>query len=453
MTSKKLPIGKTIWAALRTPFFLDRRSWLSLGLPVGLLGIALLSLWTVNYLRWHELVQVLAWLMVLFAANGFALRYLRLLLLGPPASPGGFRNWRRDVLSFLAFVALSLLFGALLGLLLSFLLPAMAGFVLAVNSATPWLALGAVLLGLLALGGASYLVARLVLILPALAVDHSAGIGRIWRLSRGNGLRLAVVLFGFPGLMNPFLVRVITEAGGPWWELAGTAFDIFITLLVLGLLGMAYRKLSDLPLTGAAASQVERAERRSTRVVGLLGYAILFGTLAVLIWRATYWVETGERVTIWRGDRPDRVITEPGLQFKSPLGEEARRETGSSTHEFARERQYFTALKETVPIKFVAIWRVQDSDLYVRTTGGDPSHAGYRIGDVAVSLLRERVATQTRSELLELIPEAGLELDLVSPAAGTMATRPDAVPLQLNTRIRELGIEVVKWRLEMRREP
>jgi len=49
---------------------------------------------------------------------------------------------------------------------------------------------------------ATYVVARLSLILPAVALDQKLTLSTVWDLSEGNGWRLAVVVGGLPWLLN-----------------------------------------------------------------------------------------------------------------------------------------------------------------------------------------------------------------------------------------------------------
>jgi hypothetical protein len=58
-----------------------------------------------------------------------------------------------------------------------------------------WLIIGFQILG-------TYVLARVILTLPAIALDARPSLTKTWHLSRGNGWRLAIVLGGLPWLFR-----------------------------------------------------------------------------------------------------------------------------------------------------------------------------------------------------------------------------------------------------------
>jgi hypothetical protein len=155
----------------------------------------------------------------------------RLVLLGP-ADAGAFAGpaGPRRLLVFLA---------AVVGIAFAYLAVMLAGIsVLAVVSGTAYIPAGqsrpkpadfqwAVWLAQI---GALYVSARLALTLPAIATDRGFSFGQAWIHSRGNGWRLAIVVFGLPWFASN-LAGFLSRDGATAVEIAA--------LLVLGIVLLA----------------------------------------------------------------------------------------------------------------------------------------------------------------------------------------------------------------------
>ncbi len=94
---------------------------------------------------------------------------------------------------------------------------------------------------------ALYVLSRLAITLPALALGQHSPLKEAWQLSRGNGSRLVLVVFLIPMLMgSPFFILLALQPEvGLLAYLA--SFGVYITSLIsLVMLSLAYQFLCDL---------------------------------------------------------------------------------------------------------------------------------------------------------------------------------------------------------------
>ncbi|ASP40495.1 hypothetical protein CHH28_18280 [Bacterioplanes sanyensis] len=94
---------------------------------------------------------------------------------------------------------------------------------------------------------ALYVMSRLAITLPAIALGQHSPLKQAWELSRGNGSRLVLVVFLIPMLLgSPFMLLLVLDSGvGVLSYLA--SFGIYITSLIsLVMLSLAYQFLCDL---------------------------------------------------------------------------------------------------------------------------------------------------------------------------------------------------------------
>ncbi len=142
--------------ALRAPFSLDAASWKALAKP----GLALVILsvfpFVVRYFQWGVTVLLIALLPVWAAVAWFAMDFQRHLLLGAAACELGLRPRRQYGLYLLALVLVCVFLAVFMGMLLYLVLPAMVWFLMAINSPSPWLASGTVVMWILVVGAAAY---------------------------------------------------------------------------------------------------------------------------------------------------------------------------------------------------------------------------------------------------------------------------------------------------------
>ncbi len=180
----------------------------------------------------------------------FAVAWHRLVLLGPSQGLPAYQpSWRKRHFHFLGYLLLLGLFAGLfllfLGLALSFLLPGLS------PEATP--SAGQELLGLTALIAVLLLVGwftlRLSFVLPARALDEAYKLSDSWRQTRGQGLRLLVVLLvvqlviAIPSVIIVVLIgtstgvmSVISQMGSGRELEAGILLVGILPVLILGFL-------------------------------------------------------------------------------------------------------------------------------------------------------------------------------------------------------------------------
>jgi hypothetical protein len=90
---------------------------------------------------------------------------------------------------------------------------------------------------------AAYLFARLSLVLPAVAVDRQFDPRWAWRVSRGNGWRLVIVVFALPYAIHVLLDRLYRDGASTFeWFVLLTVGVVFIVLEITAL-SLSYRAL------------------------------------------------------------------------------------------------------------------------------------------------------------------------------------------------------------------
>lgn len=93
---------------------------------------------------------------------------------------------------------------------------------------------------------AAYLLARFVVLLPAIAIDRKQSIKWAWRLTRGHGWRLMLILWGLPTI----LISVLSVSASDFWfdnpagSLGLNLIFGFATALGVSLLSVAFKVLA-----------------------------------------------------------------------------------------------------------------------------------------------------------------------------------------------------------------
>jgi hypothetical protein len=263
--------------------------------------------------------------------------------------------------------------------------------------------------------------------LPAIAAGHPAGPGRAWRLSRGNGIRLSVLLFGLPGLFGTLLASL--PAGNLW---LGMALELvptpYFALVDLGILAAAYRTLSDQPLSAHPRWAPGPGPARTASAALAPAAGILTMGVVAALW----------------GPVPPPVDPVPARTGVTAPANRAPVQT-TDDYEHHGEGEFLTAAKERVGLRYVVTWRVADADRYARTTGADPVRAANRIDEFTVNQLRGAVARLTRDRLLERVDEPGSN----GSEAGLRSSRLTTELLgELNARMHQFGVQATGWRVE-----
>jgi hypothetical protein len=379
--------------------------------------------------QWGEMAWVPALLLVLAAAAWLALGFQRHLLLGAVVRESGAGPWRRYGLYLLAVAILGVLFAVLSGMFLTLALPAMAWFLMALNSPAPSLAAGSVVLGVLALGIAAYPPARLALVLPALAVGHGPSPARIWRLSRRNGLRLLALLVLIPGLLQELLALALPADDHALLNtIPGVLLGSYLALVDTAILALAYRALSDQALPVVSPGRAGAWPALSARVAGPLVLLVLVGLGGAALWDAFYRVEP-----------------------KIPIIEEARPIPEAASYSAEGDGRFLTVSKESLSLRYRIQWRITDAETYARAVAGEAARANARIDGLAVRTLRNRIGTLSLDQVRRLVDADGAALG-VDDGRRANAWQGDALE-KLNARVRELGIEMTSWRVELVAQP
>lgn len=236
---RKLPVGKMLIGAFLLPWWSRRAFARALVLP----ALAVLALKAAWLLADDALPAFARWLFiplygVLFTV--FAVRCHRLVLLGPDdgAPRSGFDWSLRETRFFLRaavlYVAAAIVYAAIVPLL-SVLLNVMPRLEWPdAFRYTPFVAWFA----------GTYVFARLCLVLPATALDRALPLGEAWRRSRGNGLRLMLVVAGLPWLLGwlvDFAYR--RDATELEWLLV-VALGIVASVFEVAAVSLCYRELA-----------------------------------------------------------------------------------------------------------------------------------------------------------------------------------------------------------------
>jgi len=438
MTKPRVPMGSVIGRALIAPFYLEAASWKALVRP--LLTLALVGLLPIaaGHLHMGWVLQVTAfgflWIAILLLAWNFE----RHLLLGAAAGESDPRLRQRYGLNFLILVVGGVLLAFTIGYLLQWVLMAIVFLHLAASDNNPLPSVAYVLGWVAAISVAASFPVRFVLLLPAAAAGHDIAPKRIWRLTRGNGLRLFLVLVILPGLLAGYgQLALASGRSFPGSAIVAGLLTAYGGMVYLAVLAWAYRSLSAMPLPdlkqGAGAHLLRANARRLWAALAIV--LILFGGVAV--YNAFYRTAPGETVQILRFGKPQRVTSDPGTRVKIPFVEEAR--PLPDVFQAQYQDTYRTRNKERLVLNCQAQWRIVDAAGFDRTLGGSTTRADGIIGDILNSLLRDRFARLGSDDIRPLI-EAG---SLTFPGKRTAhpTTLLDGVIDEINKRIKVYGIE------------
>ena len=439
-----MPVWSTLGNALLAPFMLEASSWKALARPVLALLIVILLSFLGAYQQWNESVGASFLLLAYAAVAWCALEYQRQLLLGAAACKAAPMPWNTYGRYLLIVVIACVVLAVLLGMLLNMVLPAITFFALAINSPRPSTAIGLVVVGILVGVAVAYPILRFALIFPAVAVGHDVAPRRMWRLSRGNGLRLFVLLVLIPGLFST--VRFLYfEFDMDFQAATGLTalLDAYLVLVYLSTLALAYRALSDQPLPVVARAATGVSAVLGARARGPVLLALFAGLGAVSVWIALYRVDPGESVLISRWGKSARIESEPGVHVKIPLLEKEQRVATTDSYRSEGRGRFLTLNKDAVSLQYASEWRVADIEVFTQATGGRSAIADRRIDDLFTAVLRERVASLTQEEVERLRGSGRLEFSLSDgPDSAALL---DGVLENVNSRVAMLGIEITAW--------
>jgi hypothetical protein len=439
MPKRRLPIGQIIGRALVAPIYLGAASLKALARPI--LALTLVSLLSIaaGYLNMGLITKVIALVLIGAALLWMVWCFERHLLLGAAACEADIRLRQRYGLNLLILVIGIVLLAKAIGFLLQLALLAIIYLQLAASDNNPLPSLAYVLGWIGAVSVVGSVPARFFLLLPAAAAGHDVTPMRLWRLTRGNGMRLFLLLVILPGVLGGFgQLALDTGRSFPGSAIVASLLTAYGGLVYLAILALAYRRLSDTPLPdveqGVGASLLVSNARRLWSALAIV--LMLFG--GVVAYDAFYRIAPGEFVQILRFGRPERIASDPGTHIKIPLIEDARPLPG--VFEASSQGTYLTNRKEPVSLDCQARWRIVDAAVFDRTAGGSTTRADQMIGDFLDSMLRERFTRLDPDDIQPLI-EAG-RISLPVEETGHHDPLFDGLIEDINGRIKAYGIEV-----------
>ncbi|HUT41877.1 MAG TPA: SPFH domain-containing protein [Gammaproteobacteria bacterium] len=447
MPTRKLASWKVLGDALFAPFVLETASWKALARPLLALVISCLFPLAGNYFQWGGTAVSLTLLPAWAAIAWFAVDFQRHLLLGATACESEPTPWQRYGLYLLALGIVSLLMASLMAILLYMVLPAITFFLLAITSPSPWLATGTVMLWILVVVIAAYPVVRFALMLPAVAVGHDIAPGRIWRLSRGNGLRLLSLLILIPGFLNGILYLAFEEdTSSLWFEIVADVLNIYFVVVLLSILALSYRYLSDQQLPAVNRITMARRSGLDARPLWPVTLVVLAALGGVAVWDAMYQVGPRERIVISRYGKPVRIESEPGIRLKIPLIEDAQPLGTRDVFRTGGAGRFLTLTKNMLSLKYDTQWRVVDTDIYARTTAGQSQLVDMKVDELANDILRYRVAKLGQDDMQRLLSAGTVELSVdKEPHRAALL---EGVLEDINSRVTHLGIEITAWNIQ-----
>jgi len=442
-----MSIWPIVIRSLVAPFSLSAASWKALLKPVLALAVFTGLLIIISKFSLNPTLHVFAQVPIWASIAWFALEYQCHLVIGQLGPKSEDRVWRRSGAYFLVLVFLGLMLALLLGLLLYLVLPAIVWFAMAINSPKPWLATGSVLIWSLVVGAAAYPVVRFALALPAIAVKHEVTPKRIWNLSRGNGIKLLILLVIIPGLINGFSSMAFEAYSKQTliMLLAGI-LETYFALCYLSILAISYGELTGRLIAPETSLKSIVDQILSSRILWPLVLMIAAGIGLASVIDAVYKVEPGQHVLVSRFGKPDRVESSPGLGVKIPFIEQARQVSEKERYKIEGNSRFFTVNKKNISIKYTAYWQVVNAETYLQTTAGQPHPVNRRLEHLLQHQIRDKVSKLPQKQVQKIM-EAGanefsIENDRVSESSF------GAVLEEVNTRVKELGIEMTAWHFE-----
>lgn len=444
MTKPRVPMRSVIGRALMAPFYLEAASWKALVRP--LLTCALVGLLPVvaGYFHMGWVLQLIAFGFLWAAILWLAWNFERHLLLGAAAGESDPRLRQRYGLNFLILVVGGVLLTVVIWHLLQWVLAAIFFLHWAAEGNSPLPSVAYVLGWIVAISVAGSFPFRFVLLLPAAAAGHDIAPKRIWRLTRGNGLRLFLVLVILPGVLAGYgQLALMSGRSFPGSAIVAGLLTAYGGMVYLAVLAWAYRSLSGMPLPdrkqGAGARLLRANARRLWAALAIV--LVLFGGVAV--YNAFYRTAPGETVQILRFGKPQRVTADPGTRVKIPFVEEARPLPDGFQAQY--QGTYLTNRKDLLPLDCQVQWRIVEAAAFDRALGGRTTRADQMIGDFLDSLLRDRFARLGPDDIRPLIEAGGLTLPGEENAHP--ATPLDGVIDDINKRIKVYGIEITELRI------
>lgn len=140
--------------------------------------------------------------------------------------------------------------------------------------------------------------------------------------------------------------------------------------------------------------------------------------LVLLVWDVLYTVHETERAILLRFGAVTRADIDPGLHFKLPVVDEAKRFDGRVLTVDVPVKRYFTLEQKPVMVDSFAKWRIGNVERYYISTGGNPSAANTLLEERVNEGLRNAVSRRGMHEVISgerdlLMAELTTALDAV----------------------------------------
>lgn len=403
MSAPALPVFATLAAALLAPLKAGAAFWKTAA-PHWLGAAATGAVLAAFGRGWPNGAVIAAMLLVVALLTRVMVLYHRALLLPPEVVADGPPWGRREAVYLATGGALVLLLAGLVWVATLMLGPFLALAIAAIASGMPAFALTAPIAVVLAAWVVLLVLAPLLLLLPAGAVERRGTLGDGIDISRGQRARLAVVTGALPAIAAFLPATTVAETPSLPVAVLAAAIGTYALLAAAAAVTFAWAALaggSDPSLRPA----VTRPSPRTSVVVLILYCAAVAGVRLM-----------ASEVPYLRG-APDEHVDPAGAPH------DGRRIEG--------EMRLLTRAKAPVRVRHVLVWDVADAERYEMALGSRDRWVTARLGDIARDGLRSLAGRHDVPALQALVG---------SPVPSDARER-------LALRAAELGLGVREWRI------
>jgi len=239
---RPLAVGKVLWGAFVLPWHMRQDMARVLAAPVA----ALLVFWCVHiFAPTAGMPSAVKW--ALLAMQGMLLAWLAVhchrLVLAPGSLRGKRAGWTGTEWKYLTWTLVMVVLAIVTAALIStVVVSVLAGASGPLGDDKPWWGYP---LQMVAALSAAYVFGRSSLVLPAVALGRRSSLGLAWRLSKGNGWRMAAVASLLPYLLSRLDAWLygLSESNATAGLL--TPISALLTIIEVVALSLAYRELAE----------------------------------------------------------------------------------------------------------------------------------------------------------------------------------------------------------------
>lgn len=239
----KLAIAQIIINALKASW--EKRKRLAQVVALPSLALVVIATYWSYADRKVDTMDAMVWVALwTMAFSPFALACHRVLLLGNDSLPqyGIMRLTKREIKFFAWLSAIGLIGFFVKAISIMTIGNVLVNVIEIQNDWLVWILKGADVL-------AAYLVARLSLILPSIALDEQLSLSHVWHLSQGNGFRLTIILVGLPWLLAYYGQFIFPEEMNLAQVTLCRILYCVALLLEVAVLSFSYKALSSITLS------------------------------------------------------------------------------------------------------------------------------------------------------------------------------------------------------------